>query len=149
MSDEEASSSARIFPEGEMRHLLAREVLRGTRYQDFLSLYLIRLSAVGAPAAALREAVAREIAEMLRFTDIVGTIADDVAVVLVHTPAADAIVIGERIREQIEATTFSLVTPSRVTLSMALACFPTDGTAASALLAHAQTQLAGAPQAGS
>jgi hypothetical protein len=144
MSDE-ASSSARIFSETEMRHLLGREILRGTRYQDFLSLYLIRL----VPAsAALREAVAREVAEMLRFTDLVGLIDDDIAVILVHTPSADAMVIGERIRERIESTTFSLVTPSRVALRMALACFPTDATAESALLAHAHTQLAAASRPG-
>ena len=147
MSDE-ASSPARVFSEMETRHLLGREVLRGTRYQDFLSLYLIRLASEGAPMATLREAVASEIAEMLRFTDVVGTIDDDIAVILVHTPSADAVVIGERIRERIEATTFSLITPGRVNLSMALACFPTDATADGALLAHAQAQLAASPRAG-
>jgi GGDEF domain-containing protein len=145
MSDE-ASSSARVFSETEMRHLLGREILRGTRYQDFLSLYLIRL--VPSAGAALREAVAREIAEMLRFTDLVGLIDDDIAVILVHTPSADAMVIGERIRERIESTTFSLMTPSRVALRMALACFPTDATAESALLAHAHAQLAAASRPG-
>ena len=144
MSDE-ASSPARVFSEAETRHLLGRELLRGTRYQDFLSLYLIRLASAGAPMAALREAVAREIAEMLRFTDIVGTIDDDIVVILVHTPSADALVIGERIRERIESTTFSLITPGRVTLRMALSCFPTDATAGGALLAHAQTQLEAGP----
>ena len=146
---EEPGSPIRIFSEMELRHLLGREVLRGTRYQDFLSLYLIRLGYPGPRVRALQEAVAREIAEMLRFTDVVGLVGDDVAVLLVHTPGADAILIGDRIRERIEGTTFSLITPSHVTLGMALACFPTDATADTALLAHAQTQLAAAPRPGS
>jgi GGDEF domain-containing protein len=145
MSDE-AGSSARVFSETEMRHLLGREILRGTRYQDFLSLYLIRLAPAG--NAALREAVAREIAEMLRFTDLVGLIDEDIAVILVHTPSADAVAIGERIRERVEATTFSLITPSRVALRMGLACFPTDATAEGALLAHAHAQLAATSRPG-
>jgi hypothetical protein len=147
MSDE-PGSPARVFSETEMRHLLGREILRGTRYQDFLSLYLIRLTPTGGSTEALREAVAREIAEMLRFTDIVGLIDENIAVILVHTPSADAMVIGERIRERIESTTFSLLTPSRVALRMALACFPTDATSEGALLAHAHAQLAVAPRSG-
>jgi GGDEF domain-containing protein len=98
--------------------------------------------------AALHRTVAREIAEMLRSTDIVGLIRDDIVVLLVHTPAADGTLIGERIRERIETTTFSLMTPSQVTLSIALSCFPTDATADGALLAHAEAQLQAAPRAG-
>jgi len=138
----------RIFPEEDLRHLLAREVLRCTRYQDFLTLCLVRPGYPGPPVAALQEAVAREIAEMLRSTDIVGLIEDDVAVLLVHTPAVDGALISGRIRERIEATTFSLITPSTVTLNIAQSCFPTDATVDGALLAHAQAQLAAAPRRG-
>ena len=145
---DESGSAVRIFSEIEVRHLLGREVLRGTRYQDFLCLCLVRPVYPGAPVPELQEAVAREIAEMLRSTDIVGLIGDDIIVLLVHTPGADGILIAERIRERIEATTFSLLTPSRVTLSLALSCFPTDATADDALLGHAQAQLPAAPPAG-
>ena len=146
---DESSSPVRIFQEDELRHLLAREVMRCTRYQDFLTLCLIRPAYPGRPVAPLQDAVAREIAEMLRSTDIVGLIEDDVAVLLVHTPAVDGTLIGARIRERIEATTFSLITPSQVTLSIALSCFPTDATVDGALLAHARAQLEAAPRAGS
>lgn len=145
---EETGDSLRIFQEDEVCHLLAREVQRCTRYQDFLTLCLVRPQYSGPPVPALQNAVAGEIAEMLRSTDIVGLIGDDVAVLLVHTPAADAILIGERIRERIEATTFSLITPSRVIVSVALSGFPTDATADGALLTHAQAQLPLAPRAG-
>lgn len=146
---DESSSPVRIFPEDDLRHLLAREVLRCTRYQDFLTLCLVRPRYPGPPVAALQNAVAREIAEMLRSTDIVGLVEDDVAVLLVHTPSEDGALIGARIRERIEGTTFSLITPSDVTLSIGFSCFPTDATAAGALLAHAQAQLEAEPRAGS
>jgi hypothetical protein len=60
----------------------------------------------------------------------------------------DGALISGRIRERIEATTFSLITPSQVTLTMALSCFPTDATVDGALLAHAQAQLEAAPRGG-
>jgi hypothetical protein len=145
---EDSGYSPRIFEEDEVRHLLAREVLRCTRYQDFLTLCVVRPGYPGRPVAALQSAVAQEIAEMLRSTDIVGVIGDDVAVLLVHTPAVDGALIGERIRERIEATTFSLIMPSQVTVTLALSCFPTDATADGALLAHAQAQLQVAPRSG-
>lgn len=145
---EPSERAPRIFNEDELRHLLAREVQRCTRYQDFLTLCLIRPDYPGAPETTLQNAVACEIAELLRATDIVGLIGDDVVALLVHTPGTDGVVIGERIRERIEATTFALSTPSRVRLTIALSCFPTDTTAEGALLAHAQAQLSPAPRAG-
>ena len=143
---DESSSPVRIFQEDDLRHLLGREILRCTRYQDYLTLCLVRPRYPGPPVAALQTAVAQEIAEMLRSTDIVGLIGDDVAVLLVRTPEVDGILIGERVRERIEGTTFSLIAPSEVTLSLALSCFPTDATAADALLAHAQAQLQAVPR---
>ena len=145
---DESSSPVRIFQEDDLRHLLGREVLRCTRYQDYLTLCLVRPAYRGPRVAALQEAVAREIAEMLRSTDVVGLVEDDVAVLLVHTPSVDGAVISGRIRERIEATTFSLITPSQVTLTIALSCFPTDATADGALLAHALAQLEAEPRAG-
>ena len=145
MAVESGRSSPRIFHEEEVRHLLAREVQRGTRYQDFLCLCLVRPGYPEAPVPTLLSAVAREIADMLRATDIVGIIGDDIVVLLVHTPASDGLVIRERIREKIEAKTFSSITDGRVSLRIGLSCFPTDATADAALLAHAQTQLPSAP----
>jgi hypothetical protein len=145
---EESGDLLRIFQEEDLRHLLAREVLRCTRYQDFLTLCLVRPAYPGPPVPALQEAVAREIAEMLRSTDIVGLVEDDVAVLLVHTPSVDGALISGRIRERIESTTFSLITPSQVTLTIALSCFPTDATADGPLLAHAQAQLQAEPRGG-
>lgn len=141
MAVESGRSLPRIFHENELRHLLAREVQRGTRYQDFLCLCLVRPNYPGGTVADLQVAVAQEIAEMLRATDIVGFIGDDIAVLLVHTPASDGVLIRERIRERIEAKSFPSIATARVTVRIVLSCFPTDATIDTALLAHAQTQL--------
>lgn len=134
------SAKPRIFAEPEFRHLLSREIQRGTRYQDFLSLCLIKTAYPGAPRPEVSVAVALEIVELLRATDLIGTVGDEIAVLLVHTPDTDAATIAERVRERIQGTTFP-VPEGRVTLTMALACFPTDGTSPEALLTHALAQL--------
>jgi hypothetical protein len=130
----------RIFEEAEFRHLLSREIQRGTRYQDFVSLCLIKTAYPGAPRPEVPAAVAREIVELLRATDVIGTIGDRVAVLLVHTPDTDAATIVERIRGRVQGTTFP-VPEGRVTLTIALAGFPSDGTSEEALLTHALAQL--------
>jgi hypothetical protein len=131
---EEPESPFRIFAEEDMRLLLAREVQRCTRYQDFLSLCLIRLS----PSRRAAEASAAQgIAEMLRATDFVGHIGTDIVVLLVHTPDTDAGLITDRIRERLQTTD-----PARADgLRIGLASFPTDATSDGALLAYAEAQV--------
>jgi hypothetical protein len=131
---EEPDSPLRIFSEEEMRHLLAREVQRCTRYQDFLSICVIRTIPSRAGMAA---PVAQRIAEMLRATDIVGVIGTDVVVFLVHTPDTDAAMITDRIRDRLQTGD-----PAEVgALRIGLASFPTNATSDGALLAHAEAQL--------
>jgi len=147
----EAESAPRTFTEAEFRHMLTLEVLRCTRYQDFLSLCLIRVSRAGIDAAELGASVRRYVADMLRSTDFVGSIGQDVAVLLVHTPESDGSLIADRIRDRVRKMLVSLTEPSgrgadspqpsRVDLRLGFACFPTDGTSDDALLAHAAARL--------
>lgn len=130
-----------LFEEEDLRHLLLREVQRSTRYQDFLSLCLIGTAHAGTPLPELQASVARQIAELLRATDIVGTIGSDILVLLVHTPISDAVVIADRIRERVGRE-------DRVSLSIGLASFPTDATSDAGLLAHAQAELQAAQRTG-
>jgi hypothetical protein len=130
----------RIFEEPEFRHLLSREIQRGTRYQDFVSLCLIKIGYPGAPRPEVPAAVAREITVLLRATDLIGTIGDQIAVLLVHTPDTDAATIVERIRKRVQGAPFP-VPEGRVTLTIALAGFPSDGTSDEALLTYALAQL--------
>jgi predicted signal transduction protein with EAL and GGDEF domain len=127
---EESGSPPRIFAEDEMRLLLAREVQRCTRYQDFLTICLVRSASPGAAPADLEAAVAPRIAAMLRATDFVGRIGADVAVFLVHTPETDAALITERIRERLSSD-----------FRIGVASFPTNATSEEGLLAHAEAQL--------
>src|SRR4026208_365367 len=94
----EAESAPRTFSEAEFRHLLTLELLRCTRYQDFLSLCLIRASGPGVEDADLAAGVRRHVADMLRATDFVGSIGRDIAVLLVHTPESETSPIADRIR---------------------------------------------------
>lgn len=132
--------SPQLYAEHELRHLLAREVLRSTRYQDFLTVCLIRVAAAEPSSPQLRDAIARQVAEMLRSTDLVGSIGEDIAVLLVHTPDTEAIMIASRIRDRVDR---SSAPPSAgaLTLHVGLACFPVDGTSDDVLLACAQARL--------
>jgi hypothetical protein len=132
--------SPHLYAEDELRHLLAREVLRSTRYQDFLSLCLIRVASAEPPPAQARDAIARQIAEMLRSTDLVGSIGEDIAVLLVHTPDTDAIMIAARIRERVDGPS-GPAPGAAVALHIGLACFPVDGTTDDGLLACARARL--------
>ena len=143
---EPAGAAPRIFSEMEIRHLLSLEVRRSTRYQDFLSIWLIQAIYPGARRDDLDAAIARRIAEMLRATDIVGIIGSEILVLLVHTPDPDSTMIAERIREQIEGEPLDLApSPGRISVRIGRASFPTDATSEGGLLSHAQAQLPTAP----
>src|SRR5712692_7331184 len=137
----------RVYDEEDLRRLLAWEIQRATRYQDFLSLCLVRPDHPGAASQSALEAMAHRLVEFLRSTDVVGLLEDSVAIILVHTPAVDAAVITERVRHLLEATAFPTVPGSgaaTVVLRLALASFPTDATSDTVLLDQAQTRLASA-----
>lgn len=138
----ESESPTRIFNEFEFRHLLAREVQRSTRYQDFLTLCLVRASHPGVAADDLNTALSLRIADMLRATDVVGLLGQDVAVLLVHTADSDAATIVERIRERVKAFEPAGASSSGpLAVRLGVASFPTDATADTVLVAHAAAQL--------
>lgn len=141
---EHSGALSGVLVESDFRHFLSREVQRATRYQDFLSLCLIRARYSGAPRPDIQEALARRIAGMLRSADIVGTMGHDVGVLLVHTPDADATRITERVRDGIQAQLFEArgdAEPVRISLTLGLASFPSDATSPDVLLNHARTRL--------
>ena len=127
-----------VYAEEDLRHLFAREVQRSTRYQDFLSLCLIRVTSPDPSSTVVRAAIARQVADMLRSTDLVGSIGGDIAVLLVHTPDTDATMIANRIRERVETASRPV---GAVVIRIGLACFPVDGTTDDALLTRAQVLL--------
>jgi GGDEF domain-containing protein len=138
----------RVFDEQDFRRLLAWEVQRATRYQDFLSLCLVRPEHRAMPGRAILEALARRIAEFLRATDVVSLHDDDsIAIMLVHTADSDARAIAARIRSLLEGLTLRPGPdgPAGTPLpALGLASFPTDATSDGALLQTAQTRLADA-----
>jgi hypothetical protein len=139
------SSGPRVFDEEDFRRLLAWEVQRATRYQDFLSLCLGRPDQPPTPSPSLLEAMARRVVELLRSTDVVGVLEDSVAIILVHTPDSDAAAISERVRDLLQATAFapsSGAAPVKSALRLGLASFPTDATSDAVLLERARGRLA-------
>jgi diguanylate cyclase (GGDEF)-like protein len=143
-----------VFTEEAFRHLLKREATRATRYQDFFSVCLVRSdgpASSGAGQAAIRQILARKIAEFVRSTDLVGRIDGEIGIVLLHTEGADAIRVAERLRSQIEQVTFPATDGAdthRVTLSVGGVSFPRDGYNDTVLLARAQAHLGEASRRG-
>jgi len=77
---------------------------------------------------------------------VVGSVGNDVAILLVHTPDSEASGIIQRLRDQLESSPLPTVTgvpAPRIELRMAIASFPSDATSDSALLARALSQLSG------
>jgi len=142
-----SSPGPRVFDEEDIRRLLAWEIQRATRYQDFLSLCLARPDHPGALSRDTLDAMARRVVELLRSTDLVGLLGDSIAMILVHTPDSDAIVITERVRDLLEAAAVPAGSgPAAVgsVLRLGLASFPNDATSDTMLLEQAQARLAAA-----
>ena len=96
-----------VFVEDAFRHLLTREAVRATRYQDFFSVCLVRPDIRASEAGEdLQQAVSRKIAQFLRSTDVVGRVHEGIAILLLHTEGADAARVAERLRAHIEQVAF-------------------------------------------
>jgi hypothetical protein len=137
-----------VLKEPDFLKMLSWELQRATRYQDFLSVGLIVLAGeTGFPNLETRESVGRLFAEFLRASDVVGTVAEMLGVLLVHTPLNDATSIVRRVQQRIEegATGPRGASPARVRLSLGLACFPTDATDDVQLLGVARSRVGRTP----
>ena len=144
----EPHSEMPILREPDLRRMLAWEVQRATRYQDFLSLCVVRLAHPRIPLSALREGVARKLVELLRSSDVVGTVGEDLVVLLVHTPSSDALGITERLQRVIQEFVVAkrpADEPLDVVVQWSLVAFPGDATSDELLLARAQARLPGSP----
>src|SRR5882724_2209453 len=125
----EPHSEMPILREPDLRRMLAWEVQRATRYQDFLSLCVVRLAHPRTPLSALREGVARKLVELLRSSDVVGTVGEDLVVLLVHTPSSDALGITERLQRVIQEFVVAkrpADEPLDVVVQWSLVAFPSD-----------------------
>lgn len=136
-----------VFHEEAFRHLLTRETGRTTRYQDGFSLCLLKPDLsdyLGVPGDALSRAVSGKVRQFLRATDLVGHLAQGIAVILLHTIGRDATQVVERIRSNIEQVAFRENPegpPRRVTLSVGGVSFPHDGRTDTLLLSRAHANL--------
>lgn len=143
-----------VFIEEAFRHLLTREALRATRYQDFFSVCLVKPDPAAPdapPHDEVAEAVSKKIAQFLRSTDMVGRLQDGIAILLLHTEGSDAARVAERIRTHIEQVAFPAReggSPRQVTLSVGGVSFPRDGYNDTVLLSRAQGHLSEAARRG-
>ncbi len=122
-----------IFHEEAFLHLLNREAVRATRYQDFFSVCLLRPDGPADHGASRRKSSGpspRKVPEFVRGTDMVGQLSSAIAVILLHTAGEDALRVAERIRTNIEQVAFresSEGPPQRLTVSVGKVSFPQDG----------------------
>src|SRR5687767_14178082 len=129
-----------IFVEEAFRHLLCREAIRATRYQDFFSVCLVRPDPLEDEAGEdIHQAVSRKIPQFLRTTDVVGRVRNGIGILLLHTEGVDAARVAERIRAHIEQVSFpgNSGSPRQVTLSVGGVLFPRDGYNDTILLSRA------------
>ena len=105
---------------------------------------LVRLTHPRTPLGALREAVARKLVELLRASDVVGAVGEDLVAVLVHTPNSDALGITERLQRVIQEFVVAgrpADEPLDVVVQWSLVAFPSDATSDESLLARARARL--------
>jgi diguanylate cyclase (GGDEF)-like protein len=132
-----------ILHEGAFLHMLNREAVRATRYQDFFSVCLLRPDRPGDRRRVSEEverAVSQKIPEFVRATDMVGQLSSAIAVILLHTAGEDALRVAERIRANIEQVAFRQSPdgpPQRLTVRVGKVSFPGDGHDHATLLSQA------------
>ena len=134
-----------IFVEDAFRHLLSREALRATRYQDFFSVCLVQAGPAGGRAAARtssRRSPGRSRSSSAPPTWSVGS--RTVSPSSCCTPkATDAVKVAERLRAHIEQVAFlgDSGSPRQITLSVGGVSFPRDGYNDTILLSRAQAHV--------
>jgi diguanylate cyclase (GGDEF)-like protein len=131
-----------IFHEEAFLHMLTREAVRATRYQDFFSVCLLRPDGPDRwrVSEEVERAVSQKVPEFVRATDMVGQLSSAIAVILLHTAGDDALRVAERIRANIEQVAFrerAEGPPQRFTVSVGKVSFPQDGHDHAELLAQA------------
>jgi diguanylate cyclase (GGDEF)-like protein len=133
-----------VFVEDAFRHLLTREALRATRYQDFFSVCLVKPDpGEEGGGEDVQQAISRKIIHFLRSTDVVGRVQDGIAILLLHTEGTDALKVAERLRAHIEQVAFlgDSGSPRQITLSVGGVSFPRDGYNDTILLSRAQAHV--------
>ena len=133
-----------VFVEDAFRHLLTREALRATRYQDFFSVCLVKPDpGEEGGGEDVRPAISKKIIHFLRSTDVVGRVQDGIAILLLHTEGTDALKVAERLRAHIEQVAFlrDSGSPRQITLSVGGVSFPRDGYNDTILLSRAQAHV--------
>lgn len=136
-----------VLHEEAFQRLLSRETGRALRYRDVFSVCLLKPDLsddLGGGAERLREAVSDKVGQFLRSTDLVGHVAQGIAVVLLNTTGRDAIRVAERLRSNIEQVAFSDGPdgpPRRLTVSVGGISFPQDGHSETLLLLRARANL--------
>lgn len=141
-----------VVRDAAFRYLLARETGRATRYQDFFSVCLLRPDLpANVPQGEFEQAVSRKIPEFVRSTDLIGSLAPGVAVLLLHTAETEAARVAERIRAKIKHVVFrdaATGRPLRLTVSVGKVSFPRDGHTNGLLLSQAEAYLEEAARRG-
>jgi diguanylate cyclase (GGDEF)-like protein len=132
-----------IFHEEAFLHLLHREAVRATRYQDFFTVCVLRPDDLGDRwriTEEIERAVSKKVPEFVRATDMVGKLSSAIGVILLHTAGEDALRVAERIRANIEQVAFREGPegpPQRLTVSVGKVSFPHDGRDHASLLSQA------------
>ncbi len=136
-----------VLHEEAFERLLSRETERAIRYRDVFSVCLLKPDLsddLGGGAERLRQAVSDKVGQFLRSTDLVGHVAQGIAVILLNTSGRDATGVAERIRSNIEQVAFSERPegpPRRLTVSVGEISFPHDGHSETLLLLRARANL--------
>jgi len=138
---------------------LRQQVIESERYETSTALLMMDVDhfkhlndSEGHPKGdALLRAVAEVLRRQCRRSDVLARYGgDEFAVIATHTGAAEAAVLAERIRADVEALTDVGHSPLRtqITLSIGLAAYPEHARSASELVDAADRALAAAKQAG-
>ena len=140
-----------------IKSALNREIRRASRFGHDLSLAIVAVDELESytgehgelRANLLQKEVAAILAQQVRSFDVLGRYADDsFMLILPQTDRGGATVVADRMRAAVEKTAVSSNAAGKITVSLGVASFPTDGADLNDLLSTTERALTEARQRG-
>jgi len=128
-------------------YLCDLEIKKAQRYQYFISVLFIQFDGVGQPATPddsgpTLETLGRILRDEIRECDLLARLGDNrLCVLLPFTDGTSSLSVAERLRSRVENHTFGDAGGRQWTVSVSVACYPTNASDSASLLLRADETL--------
>ena len=141
------NESTKALAADSFHYLCDLEIKKAQRYQYFISVLFIQFDGTDHAGSAQAdnppvEALGRILRDEIRECDLIARLGDNrLCVLLPFTDGASSLGVAERLRSRVENHTFGDVGGQQRTVSVSVACYPTNASDSASLLLQADESL--------